>query len=59
MSKLYELKSKAQYISDLALAMMAGCIRAEMPQNIIDECFQKLNDVAETLEEYHDYGEED
>lgn len=59
MSKLYEIKSKAQYISDLAIAMMAGCVNAEMPPELIDDCCRKLQEVADALDEYHDFGLEE
>ena len=59
MHELYELKSKAEYISDLVRAMLAGNIREEMPQHLIDECYRKLCDVSEALDEYHDFGLED
>lgn len=57
--EIYELKSKADYISDLVIAMLAGRIRKEMPQHLIEDCYRKLCDVSDTLDEYHDFGEEE
>ena len=56
---LHEIKSKADYISDLAFGIMNGAKRAEIPQTLIDDICRQLSNIADTLDEYHDYGEDE
>lgn len=57
--ELYEIKSKAEYIADLAVGIMSGNARAEIPQTLIYEIYRQLSNIADTLDEYHDFGEDD
>lgn len=57
--ELYEIKSKAEYIADLATWIMSGNARAEIPHHLLDDIYRQLANIAETLDEYHDFGEED
>lgn len=57
-AKIYEIKSKAEYIADLATGIMSGNVRSEIPQTFIDDIYLQLSNIADTLDEYHDFGEE-
>jgi hypothetical protein len=59
MVELYEIKSKADYIADLATGIMSGNARAEIPQELLDDIYRQLSNIADTLDEYHDFGEDD
>lgn len=58
MAELHEIKSKAEYIADLALGIMSGNVRAEIPQHLLDDIYRQLDNIAGTLDEYHDFGED-
>lgn len=57
--EIYQIKSKAEYISDIALGIMAGNAREDIPQTLVDDVYEQLCNIADTLDEYHDFGEED
>lgn len=57
--EIYKIKSEAEYIADLALGIMSGRKRAEIPQYLLDEIYRKLENIADTLDEYHDFGDDD
>lgn len=57
--ELYELKSKAEYISDLILhGAELSSFREPVPQHLIEEMYRKLSDVADTLDEYYAWDAE-
>ena len=55
---LYQIKSKAEYIADIALGIMAGNAREKIPQTLVDDIYEQLLNIADTLDEYHTFGEE-
>ena len=57
--ELYEIKSKAEYIADLVTGIMSGNVRAEIPQELLDDIYRQLSNIADALDEYHDFGEDD
>ena len=59
MAKIYEIASKAEYIQDVVRGIEAGLIVEEVPQSLIDEIYNKLCDIADTLDAYHDWGMDD
>ena len=59
MARIYEIASKAEYIQDVARGIQAGLVVENMPQDLIDEIYGKLCDIAVALDEYHDWGGED
>lgn len=56
--EIYQIKSKAEYISDIALGIMAGNTRKEIPQTLVDDIYRQLCNIADTLDEYHNFCEE-
>lgn len=57
--RLNAIANKAEYISDIARGIAIGESREDVPLTLLDEIFSKLLNIADTLDEYHDFGEED
>lgn len=54
--ELYEVRSKAEYIEDLINGITLGIRKEEVPQHLVDEMFRKLEEIADILDEYYDWG---
>ena len=62
METLYKIASKAEYIMDIARSVATqkegneiGTVDAVMLDNIL----RQIENIADTLDEYHDWGEDD
>lgn len=54
MAQLYEIASKAQYIHDIALDLSDQDIGI-VEDALLDGVLRQLCNIAETLDEYHDW----
>ena len=57
--ELYELASKATYIEDLSRGISIGIKSDDIPQTLVDEMYRKLQEVADTLDEYYNWGDDE
>lgn len=53
------IASKAQYIQDLAIGILAGNVHDPLPEIYASDILRQLQAIADVLDEYHDFGLDD
>lgn len=59
MAELYQIASKAEYIQDLVMGIESGLVTEPIPQSLVDNIYQQLCNIADALDEYHSFNQED
>lgn len=59
MAELYQIASKAEYIQDLVMGIKSGLVTEPIPQSLVDNIYQQLCNIADALDEYHNFNQED
>ena len=59
MAELYQIASKAEYIQDQVRGIKSGLVTEPIPQSLVDNIYRQLCNIADALDEYHSFDQED